>query len=306
MRISDIGSSIASTANALTEAARNLGTDLLNSALATATGPAATNLGATTTPPGQTLGALRDDGTSAGVLLAARPAASVLTPAQSQVDGYQVGAPREPSVQFDEDFVYDSARATPGDYLSAAEWRAKLAGAEMLRPDLADATAAYAHYWGNTGDTLQVAYGRAFQTDSGVRSNVNTEVSRTAAAVDAMAADQGSGTFSVSGQAHTAGTYPTTENWQKAIGGYQQWSSANVTVNGDQVSMRVTVHMMDRYNFNRGQADIASGAPDNANGRFTELGWAQPFDTRGQITKTVTWTLGQPPSAADVATQLGR
>jgi hypothetical protein len=268
---------------------------------------AATGFGAGAgTSSGFTLAELRHDGTDGAFLLAARYAPATLTPAQSQVDGYRVGAPSEPAVQFDEDFVYDSAQATRGDYLSAIEWRAKLAGAQTLRPDLADATRAYAHYWSNSGETLRVDYARAYRSDSGVRSNVDTEVARTAAAVDAMAAGQGTGTFSVTGPARPAGAYPSTENWQKAIGGYQQWSSADVTVNGNQVSMRVTVHMMDRYNFNRGQADIASGAPDNANGRFTELGWARPFDTRGDITRTVTWTLGSPPTAAEVASQLSR
>ncbi len=258
------------------------------------------------TPPGHTLAALRDDGTAGSVLLAARSAPAALTPTQPNVDGYQVGPPREPAVQFDEDFVYNSASPTRADYFSAAEWRAKLAGAQTLRPDLADATRAYAHYWGNSGDTLRVNYASAYRGDAGVRSNVDTEVARIAAAVDTQAAGQGSGSFSVSGPARTAGSYPTTENWQKAIGGYQQWSSADISVQGNQVSMRVTVHMMDRYNFNRGQADIASGAPDNANGRFTELGWARPFDTRGEITRTVTWTLGQPPTTAEVSAQMGR
>lgn len=306
MRIGDSGSSIVSSFSALTDAALGLVNNAEDLAVAAGAG-GPTGAGASvTTAQGQTLGALRADGTAGAFLQASRNVPAALTPAQAQVDGYQTGPAREPSVQFDEDFVYDSASATPRDYLAAAEWQAKLSGAQLLRPDLGDATRAYAHYWGNTGDTLQVNYARAFQTDSGVRSNVNAEVARTAAAVDTMAAGQGSGTFSVTGGAHTAGTYPATENWQKAIGGYQQWSSADVTVQGNQVSMRVTVHMMDRYNFNRGQADIASGAPDNANGRFTELGWARPFDTRGEITRTVTWTVGNPPSADQVAAQLTR
>lgn len=39
----------------------------------------------------------------------------------------------------------------------------------------------------------------------------------------------------------------------------------------------------DRYNFNPHQHDVATGAPDNDNGRFTEIGWAKPFDTHGSL-----------------------
>ncbi|MGH3980052.1 MAG: hypothetical protein ACRDRZ_13805 [Pseudonocardiaceae bacterium] len=89
--------------------------------------------------------------------------------------------------------------------------------------------------------------------------------------------------------------YPQTENWQKAIGGYQVWSHGDVRVDGDTVTMEITVRGEDRYNFNGGQNDIATGAPDDENGRFTEIGWAKPFDTHGSLTRTVTWQLGDVP-----------
>jgi hypothetical protein len=59
--------------------------------------------------------------------------------------------------------------------------------------------------------------------------------------------------------------------------------------------MTVTVEGRDRYNFNRGQSDIATGASDNENGRFTEVGWVKPFDVHGTMTRTITWELGHPP-----------
>lgn len=247
-----------------------------------------------------TLARLAVDGTAGALLHTKAAAQSIDVPV---VDGYRRGEPQVPVVLWDEDFLYGSAAPSRADYLAAAEWRAKLAGAQLLRPDLADATRAYAHYWSNSGATLQIDYARAFREDAGIRTNVHTEIARTAAAVDVMARSGQAGTFSVTGQAHGAAQYPVTENWQKAIGGYQQWSSADVRVEGDRVTMTVRVHVLDRYNFNRGQADIASGAPDDANGRFTELGWARPFDTRGELTRTVSWTLGQPPAVSDVAAQ---
>lgn len=110
----------------------------------------------------------------------------------------------------------------------------------------------------------------------------------------------------MTGDASASSAYPVTENWQKTIGGYQQWSSADVKVDGDQVTTEIVVHAEDHYNVNRGQADIASGAPDDANGRFTELGWAKPFDSSGSVRRTVTWTLGAPESALVSGAPSGR
>ncbi|MFJ9741918.1 hypothetical protein [Streptomyces sp. NPDC101166] len=43
---------------------------------------------------------------------------------------------------------------------------------------------------------------------------------------------------------------------------------------GDQFTMRVVIHAMDRWDFNEGMTDVATGTPDSVNGRFAELGWA--------------------------------
>lgn len=70
---------------------------------------------------------------------------------------------------------------------------------------------------------------------------------------------------------------------------------------GSAVTMEVVVHAEDHYNFNRDQSDIATGASDDENGRFTGLGWARPFDSSGAVTRTVTWELGEaaPPQTTE-------
>jgi hypothetical protein len=108
--------------------------------------------------------------------------------------------------------------------------------------------------------------------------------------VEQLHRDTGRTSFSFTRDAASAGPYP--ENWQKTLGAHQVWSSGHVTIDGDRATMTVTVHAEDRYNFNRGDADIASGAPDNENGRFAELGWAKSFDVSGGVTRTVSWDLG--------------
>lgn len=212
------------------------------------------------------------------------------------VDGYAVGPPSKPTFHWDETFEYDSASPGVGDWLSRAKWTAMLEGGKLARPDLDDALAAYQRYWDNSGEPLTVDYEEAYREDPNIAKNVDTEVGRTAAAVDQLVQDGQEGEFQVSGAGHASPDYPTTENWQKTLGAYQQWSSADVRVQDGMVTMTVTVHAEDHYNFNRSQADIATGASDDENGRFTELGWAKPFDTHGTVTRTVTWPVGHPPT----------
>lgn len=57
-------------------------------------------------------------------------------------------------------------------------------------------------------------------------------------------------------------------------------------------AMTITVHEKDRYNFNRGSSDIATGTPDEVNGKFAVLGWAHSFITHGTVVRRVTWTKG--------------
>ena len=207
---------------------------------------------------------------------------------------FVVGPPTKPDIQWDEDFAYGSAEPTAKDYLSRAEWEGKLVGGRLLRPDLDDATQMYKHYWDNNGNPIKFDYEEAFREDPAIQTNVEDQISRAQRGAEALI-QAGNTSFSMTGDDSLSKAYPTTENWQKAIGAYHQWSSADVRVDGNQATMTVTVHAEDHYNFNRGQADIATGAADNVNGRFTELGWAKPFDSHGELTRTVTWELGGVP-----------
>ncbi len=222
-------------------------------------------------------------------------------PGQAGGEAFVIGDPTRPELTWDEDFVYGSAEPGFDDYKDAAEWKAKMAGARLLRGDLDDALDAYSHYWDNNGEPFRIDYDEACREDTAVKANVDSEVARATAGAERLIA-AGNTSFRMSGDAAPAPNYPTTENWQKTVGGYQQWSSADVSVQGSTVTMTVTVHAEDYYNFNRGQADIASGAPDNANGRFTEVGWAKPFPTSGEVMRTVTWQVGNPGSATVVDT----
>ncbi|MDO5736590.1 MAG: hypothetical protein Q4P15_08970 [Propionibacteriaceae bacterium] len=220
----------------------------------------------------------------------------------SEVDGYNVGGPQRPDITFDEDFDFDSDSPTFDDYVNWQKWNAiRLAG--LAHPGLDDASVMYDHYMGASGEPRTFDLDEAIEEDSLVNRYTRDEISRTASAVDSLAA--GRTEFQVSGPAHGTQFQPETENWQKTIGAYQQWSSANVTVENGMVTMEITVHAEDRWNFNRGAFDVETGYPDDANGRFQEVGWAQSFDTSGETTRTITWPQGSPPSAGDMGSLEG-
>jgi uncharacterized protein YukE len=138
------------------------------------------------------------------------------------VDGYDFGEPDRPDIEWDEGFAYDSEDSNWRDHLARLEWLAKLEGGRIIDADLDDATAMYAHYWDNNGEPIRFDYEEGVKEDSSIAANVSAEIARTAAAVDAMVGN-GNTFFSLTGDAHPATAYPETENWQKTIGGYQQW-----------------------------------------------------------------------------------
>ena len=87
--------------------------------------------------------------------------------------------------------------------------------------------------------------------------------------------------------------YPATENWQKAIGAHNFWLSADVHVAGPGPSfafeMDLTLHAEDRYNFNPGAADIATGAPDDLNGQLEVSGLANQYTNYATLFRHIAW-----------------
>lgn len=215
---------------------------------------------------------------------------------EEHLSGYEVGPPDRPHIEYDDDFPFESKKGEDdiGDRLSLAEWKAKLRGAQLLRTDLDDSLALYEHYLGASGDPMSVDYEEGYQEDASIRQNVDSEILASQAAVQQMIED-GQEDFSFTGPPAKESAYPDTENWQKTLGGYQQWSSGDVEVDENgRARMVITVHAEDQYNFNAGQADIATGAPDSANGRFSELGWAQGFNVTGSVQRVVEWDVDDP------------
>jgi hypothetical protein len=224
-----------------------------------------------------------------------------------------------PPMVFDHGFLDDghggidnSKRRAPtaADRAQYAWWLTKLAGATTLRPDLFDATRAYAHFMSASGTDLNFSYDQFVTTvpehsfvkaDSSGRTVLTSAIQDVSAAAISLHESRGmnADTFTTQSQAIGVGgdngryPYPDTENWQKAIGAHVIWLEANVVVTLDGTTQRnfvivMTLHAEDMYNFNPGAQDIATGIPDNENGVFEITGQGKEFKSvstlKGKIT----------------------
>lgn len=206
---------------------------------------------------------------------------------------YTEGMPQEPFVVFDEDFPYDpNYEISASDYASYLKWQVLLEGAETLR-HLPDGTAAYRHYLFGQGADFTVDYEKAYRQDKHIQRNVDDKLNEAIIAATTYYNTTGNTRYSLSGGPTGIGN-GSTENWQKAIGGHQVWNSMNVSVEGDIMTIEVTVHVLDRYNFNNNMSDIATGVSDNVNGLFQVAGLANSYTTRGSLSRVITIDLSQP------------
>lgn len=206
------------------------------------------------------------------------------------VDGveYREGPPTTPEIEFDDDFPYDPEFVpTMDDYINFAKWQVLLRGAQTLMY-LPDGCKTYDHYINGNGETISVDYEKAYRQDSGVRASVDEKINEGIAAAVQYYNSSGKTEFSLTGGPTTSTThYPVTQNWQKAIGGHTQWNSMDVSVKDNIMKIELSVHELDRYNFDKGKADIATGTNDEVNGRFASAGWAHPFNTESELKREI-------------------
>lgn len=252
------------------------------------------------------------------------------------VASYQAGPPQRPNIQHDNGFLQNPndpndpnpiATQSPGlgDYAALAEWEVKLRGARALQGvpgvphnDIPDGLDAYDHFLHGGGKDSTFSYERFVSTDPSGQAVLTNSTRDTQQGAEAyynqlVANDPSLAgkpvTFQITGSQIGVGSseqfpYPETENWQKAIGGHSIWNSATVTVyppeqpgGKPRFEMDMTLHAEDRYNFNPGQQDIATGAPDAANGRFEQTGLGHQYTNRAELQRHVTWTQGSPENA---------
>lgn len=225
---------------------------------------------------------------------------------------YRIGPAQRPHIEHDIGFLRFGKRApTDDDYEQLHLWKLMLEGAESVRPDLSDALAAYRHFLEGRGVRRLFSYERYVNGDVSGRTTLRNAILEFQYAAVELALDHPDlRRFQFTGPAIPCGgdpgkypdlsrrfPYPATENWQKAIGGHAIWISGTVEVDVDSVSERpkqfrgvMDLHAEDRYNFNPGADDIATGIPDSANGRFEVTGLAHQYENHGTLRRVLHWS----------------
>jgi hypothetical protein len=224
---------------------------------------------------------------------------------------YRLGLRGRPTIVHDNGHLVLGRRPPgAGDYVALAKWRAMLAAGEALRSDLSDALAAYRHFLEGRGQPRTFSYERYVMTDrSGQITLRNAIIEFQEAALGLWDLAKRPSALQISGPAIPCGAspvkhsylashfpYPATENWQKAIGSHYIWLSGETTVTENQhlspplgFRATMTLHAEDRYNFNVGDEDIATGIPDSDNGRFEVTGLGQQYDNFSTLTRILEW-----------------
>lgn len=224
---------------------------------------------------------------------------------------YKIGPPTHPTIVHDNGFLdkFKKREPTVADQIQLQKWIATLKGSELLcngstrsivpachDEDLTDANAAYRHFLFGTGTDRAIDYERFLKNDASGRALLPKIISDFEKHVTIIGKDRTM--FSVTSDSYTVGDngiaeYPATVNWQRTLGAHTLWVSANVSVSssGGKIiyDADIVVHMEDRYNFNPGAHDIATGIPDQDNGRFEITGLAHQYMNYGTVTRHIRW-----------------
>jgi uncharacterized protein YukE len=212
----------------------------------------------------------------------------------------------------DEERAYYESERTKA---RGADFLSELPFAERFddRLDLEHGIEAYRHFLEGNGEPRQFDYGTFLADDAAGRVVLDNAVADARAGADdtyrQLLADgqiePGEPvTFTITSDLYQVGgpngayPYPDSEDWQKAIGGHSMWTVTEVTYRPGpdgtlQAEANVTLHAEDRYNFNRNQADIATGEPDSVRGVLEESGLAHQYDQTGSASFETEWTQGE-------------
>lgn len=228
---------------------------------------------------------------------------------------YKIGIPTRPPIRHDNGHLdsFPRREATMADHAALAIWRTKLKGSEKVcRPktapyvplcsgeDLTDANAAYRHFLDGGGRDRTIDYEKYLREDPAAFNLMRILIDDFRLHAEVLGEYRSK--FSVTSEYFTVGNggiapYPSTVNWQKAIGAHYLWISADVLVSADPqgdiwYSAAFVVHMEDRYNFNVGANDIATGIPDSENGAFELTGLAKQYTNFATVNRSFRWKKG--------------
>ncbi len=194
------------------------------------------------------------------------------------------------------------------DYIAYMKWDAKVSAAEILRLDLVDATRAYRNFLSGRGMQLGFDYEKFVKDDKAGKTVVESAIEDTIAAALEISDKTGKTGFLIQSNEIKVGDhfnpnsrypYPGTENWQKAIGGHSIWLEADIKValsgGSRHFDILLILRAEDRYNFNPGNADIATGIADEENGRLEVTGLGKEFDSFSTLKRKIVFEAGMEP-----------
>lgn len=227
---------------------------------------------------------------------------------------YKIGPPTRPHIIHDNGFLgkYAKHEPTNADRIQFAKWLAMLEASEavcnaqtgsyvaLCAGDLVDANAAYRHFLFGDGKERTIEYDRFLQNDDAGKSlltNLLKDFSYHASIIgkDRSSFQLTSDSYAVSNENPVFGG-PRTANWQKTIGAHYIWVSADLVA----LSVKgiiffdadIVIHMEDRYNFNPGDVDAATGIPDSANGNFELCGLGKQYMMYGHSLRHIRFQAG--------------
>lgn len=204
------------------------------------------------------------------------------------IDGekYYVNCDEPPGLKdgYADDFPYNTQNPNAGDYGLAYKWGMILYGGAFFK-NMPDAVGCYGHYIDKSGSDYEVDYAKAYREDKSIKAFVDMKNKKAQRAAQEYYKRTGKTNVTItSAYSQSDGYYPNTENWQKAIGSHRAYTTTTFSQNEDgSLHIKTSVKESDRYDFNKGANDVATGAPDNENGRLAEVGFAKPFYTYGKV-----------------------
>lgn len=225
---------------------------------------------------------------------------------------YHLGPPKRPNIKHDNGHLdkFTHEEATLADKAQLLKWKAMLEASEVLctaqsgkyldkcnGEDLTDANAAYRHFLDGNGSDRTIDYERYIKGDPAGRELIPKLAADFQVHASIIGKDRIK--FSITSDAYSVGhngiaPYPGTANWQKTLGAHFLWVSADVVVSVNQKGQitfdaDLTIYMEDRYNFNPGATDVATGIPDSANGRFEITKLAKQYTNYAKLKRKLQW-----------------
>jgi hypothetical protein len=228
---------------------------------------------------------------------------------------YRIGPPVRPSIKHDNGHLdkYRLHEPTADDRRQLVKWIAILEGSEALcnaqtgpyvpgcsGENQVDANAAYRHFLFGNGADRTINYERFLQEDASAKNLVKDIINDFQIHCSIIGKDRMK--FTVTSDSYKVGNrgiapYPASVNWKRAIGAHFLWVSAELIASVDNngkiwFDADVTMHMEDRFNFNVGATDVATGIPDSENGQLETSGLGKQYTNFATVTRHTRWEDG--------------